>query len=151
MLSWFGFVFLCLQSLLSRLLHHRQLLMEKIIGDKKTVVTPSIKIINITNCRREKGETRIWSVWFLWWHEVTHPTTSIIKIIYSNWRPQIKNLHIFHGLLQMKDVHTHRGSFEITVGILLFHIWVNVKMFLFLPAVSWILLWTECLLHVVRQ
>lgn len=113
-------------------------LWKKIIGDKKkTIFTSLIKIINISNCRQEKGGTKIWSVWFLRWHEVTHATTSIIKIVYSNWRPQIKKyLHVLHGLLHMKDVHTHRGSFAITVGILLFHIWVNFKMLLFLPAIS---------------
>ena len=98
----------------------------KLLELKKAIFTSLIKIINISNCRQEKGGTKIWSVWFLRWHEVTHATTSIIKIVYSNWRPQIKKyLHVLHGLLHMKDVHTHRGSFAITVGILLFHIWVN--------------------------
>ena len=71
-------------------------LWKKIIGDKKkTIFTSLIKIINISNCRQEKGGTKIWSVWFLRWHEVTHATTSIIKIVYSNWRPQMKNIFMF--------------------------------------------------------
>lgn len=95
-LSCFGFVFFCLQSLLSRLLHHRQPLMEENYWRlKKNIFTSLIKIINISNCRQEKGGTKIWSVWFLRWHEVTHATTSIIKIVYSNWRPQIKNIFMF--------------------------------------------------------
>ena len=95
-LSCFGFVFFCLQSLLNHLFHHRQPLTEENYWRlKKAIFTSLIKIINISNWRQEKGGTKIWSVWFLRWHEVTHATTSIIKIVYSNWRPQIKNIFIF--------------------------------------------------------
>lgn len=67
----------------------------KLLELKKAIFTSLIKIINISNCRQEKGGTKIWSVWYLPWREVTHATTSIIKIVYSNWRPQMKNIFMF--------------------------------------------------------